>query len=156
MWKVSSSFSELEIARNAFEKSSVALKASSRPFACSARPATRRRSSFWGAAGREHPTTPSPTTIPNRSWRSPPPETSGSAQVRLSHPLFSGPSPRAPVFDFRAHFFHSAPSGNARFRLQTPGQRPRRAKSDFLSVHVTPSMVAACEETLGPLQPSSA
>ena len=33
----------------------------------------------------------STTPSPNRSWRSPPPETSGSAQVRLSHPLFSGP-----------------------------------------------------------------
>ncbi len=40
--------------------------------------------------------------------RSPPPETFGSARVRLSHPLFSGPSPPAPVFDFRAHFCHSA------------------------------------------------
>ena len=38
-------------------------------------------------------TTPSPTTTPNRSWRSPPPETSGSARVRLSHPLFSGAQP---------------------------------------------------------------
>ena len=36
---------------------------------------------------------PSPTTTPNRSWRSPPPETPGSARVRLSHPLFSGPQP---------------------------------------------------------------
>jgi hypothetical protein len=38
-------------------------------------------------------TTPSPITTPNRSWRSPPAETSGSAQVGLSHPLFSGPQP---------------------------------------------------------------
>ena len=35
----------------------------------------------------------SSTTTPNRSWRSPPPETSGSARVRLSHSLFSGPRP---------------------------------------------------------------
>src|SRR4029453_8201998 len=38
---------------------------------------------------------PSPTTTPNRSWRSPPPETSGSARVRLSHSLFNGPQPPA-------------------------------------------------------------
>ena len=36
---------------------------------------------------------PFPDYAPNRSWRSPPPETSGSARVRLSHPLFSGPQP---------------------------------------------------------------
>jgi len=65
----------------------------------------------------------------DRSWRSPPPETSGSAQVRLSHPLFSGPqSPPAgpcltsgPLLSLCAH-------GNARFRLQTPGQRPEGQK----------------------------
>ena len=43
-------------------------------------------------------TIPSPTTTPNRSWRSPPPETSGSAQVRLLHPLFSGPQPSGGSF----------------------------------------------------------
>jgi hypothetical protein len=43
-------------------------------------------------------------------WRSPPPETSGSARVRLSHRVR------------RSH-------GNARFRLQTPGQRPRGPKA---------------------------
>ena len=38
----------------------------------------------------------------------------------LSHPLFSGPKPSGwPVFGFRAHFFHSAPNGSARFRLHT-------------------------------------
>lgn len=36
---------------------------------------------------------PFPTTTPNRSWHSPPAETSGSARVRLSHPLFSDPQP---------------------------------------------------------------
>ena len=41
----------------------------------------RKRPSIRGS------TNPSP---PYRSWRSPPPETSGSAQVRLSHALFSG------------------------------------------------------------------
>ena len=34
------------------------------------------------------------------------------------------PQPEKPVFDFRARFCHSAPHGNARFRLQTPGQGP--------------------------------
>ena len=36
-------------------------------------------------------TTPGPTTTPNRSWRSPPAQTSGSARVRLSHPLVQRP-----------------------------------------------------------------
>ena len=99
-------------------------------------------------------TTPSPTTTPNRSWRSPPAETSGSARVRLSHPLFSGPkpsggsffrgagaprNPKKPVFDFRAHFCHSAPmethAFGFRLRANAPeGRFPIMAKSDFLSV----------------------
>ena len=41
-------------------------------------------------------TTPSPTTTPNRSWRSPPPP--GSARVRLSHPLFRGHQPSGGSF----------------------------------------------------------
>jgi len=36
---------------------------------------------------------PFPDYDTDRSWRSPPAETSGSARVRLSHPLFSGPQP---------------------------------------------------------------
>jgi hypothetical protein len=36
---------------------------------------------------------PFPDYDTNRSWRSPPPETSGSAQGRLSPPLFSGSQP---------------------------------------------------------------
>ena len=72
--------------------------------ACTPAPTRRaKRPSIRGS------TTPSPTTTPNRSWRSPPPETSGSAQVRLSHPLFSGPQPSRAVFDFPTHFCHSAP-----------------------------------------------
>jgi len=101
-------------------------------------------------------------------WRSPPPETSGSARVRLSHPLFSGPqpsrrqlfrvagtprNPKKPVFDFRAHFCHSAPIETHAFGFRLPANAPedqkrfpislsasdsrltpRRAKSDFLSV----------------------
>jgi hypothetical protein len=86
-------------------------------------------------------TTPSPTTTPNRSWRSPLPETSGSARVRLSHPLFSGLQPSGGsffAFDFRAHSCHSAPiethafgfrlwanapEGQKRFRISGPGGR---------------------------------
>ena len=64
-----------------------------------------------------------PLQTPNRSWRSPPAETSGSAQVRLCTPCSAAPSPPArvrlpgPLLSLCAH-------GNARFRLQTPGQRP--------------------------------
>ena len=38
-------------------------------------------------------------------------------------------NPKKPVFDFRAHFCHFAPHGNARFRLETPGQRPGGPKT---------------------------
>ena len=52
------------------------------------------------AATRQWPTPwlddpPSPTTTPNRSWRSPPPETSGSARVRPRTPCSAAPSPPA-------------------------------------------------------------
>ena len=64
-------------------------------------------------------------------WRSPPPETSGSARVRLSHPLFSGPSPPAakkPVFDFRAHFCHSAPMETHAFGFRLRANAPEGQK----------------------------
>ena len=77
---------------------------------CACIPAPTRRAKRPSIRGSM---TPSPTTTPNRSWRSPPPETSGSARVRLSHPLFSGPqpsggrvagaprrNPKKPVFDW--------------------------------------------------------
>jgi hypothetical protein len=56
---------------------------------------------------------------------SPPPGTSGSAQVRRSHPLFSDPWVRlaAAVFDWRANFCHSALVETLAFRIRTPGQR---------------------------------
>ena len=77
-------------------------------------------------AGRNDPrrSTPLPDYDTNRSLRSPPAETSGSARVRLSHPLFSGPQPSggSPCLTFGPPFALCA-HGNARFRLQTPGQR---------------------------------
>ena len=78
-----------------------------------------------------------------------PPETSGSGQVRLSHPLFSGPSPlrrqlfrvagaprnpKKPVFDFRAHFCHSAPMETHAFGFRLRANAPE-TKSNFLSVN---------------------
>jgi hypothetical protein len=72
---------------------------------------------------------PFPTTTPNRSWRSPPPETSGSAQVRLSHPLFSGPQPSGDsLLDFRAHFFHSAPRETYASGFRLPANAPQGQK----------------------------
>ena len=58
-----------------------------------------------------------------------------SARVRLSHPLFSGPSlpSPAPVFDFRAQFCHSALMETRAFGFRHR-PKPPRAKSDFLSV----------------------
>ena len=93
-------------------------------------------------------TTPSPTTTPNRSWRSPPPETSGSARVRLSHPLFSGPQPSGgSFFGMRARpatrkspsltsgpIFVTLRSWKRTLSASDSGPTPRRAKSDFLSV----------------------
>ena len=50
--------------------------------------------------------------------------------MRLSHSCAATPRPPAPVFDFRAHFSHSAPMETHAF-----GFTLRRAKSDFLSVN---------------------
>ncbi len=100
------------------------------------RPAGRKRPSIRSS------TIPSPTTTPNRSWPSPPAETSGSAQVRLSHPLFSGPQPsggsffglraraatRKPVFDFRAQFCHSAPTETHAFGFSLRANAPEGQK----------------------------
>ena len=98
---------------------------------CACIPAPTRRAKRPSIRGS---TTPSPTTTPNRSWRSPPAETSGSARVRFSPALFSGPQSSGggcltsgPLFPLCAH-------GNARFRLHTPGQRPGGPKAIFLSV----------------------
>ena len=74
----------------------------------------------------------SPTTTPNRSWPSPPPETSGKRPSAPLAPLFSGPQPRAPVFDFRAHFCHPAPMETHAFGFRLRANA-RRTKSDFLS-----------------------
>ena len=72
---------------------------------------------------------PFPDTTPNRSWRSRPPETSGSAQVRLSHLFFSSPSPpAAAVFDFRAHFCHSAPMKTHAFGFRLRANAPEGQK----------------------------
>ena len=105
--------------------------------ACIPAPTRPKRPSIRGS------TTPSPTTTPNRSWRCPPPETSGSAQVRLSHPLFSGPqpsggsffdlwnaprNPKRPVFDFRAHFCHSAPMETHAFGFTLRANAPEGQK----------------------------
>jgi hypothetical protein len=53
-------------------------------------------------AGRNDPRSvarrPLPTTTAHRSWPSPPPGTSGSAEVRLSHPLLSDPQPSGGSF----------------------------------------------------------
>jgi hypothetical protein len=38
-------------------------------------------------------------------------------------------NPKKPVFDFLVHFLSLCVHGNARFRLQTPGQRPGGPKA---------------------------
>ncbi len=107
---------------------------------CACIPAPTRRAKRPSIRGS---TTPSPTTTPNRSWRSPPPETSGSARVRLSHHLVQRPpalrrqlfrvagaprNPKKPVFDFRAHFCHSAPWKRT-LSASDPGQLPGGPKA---------------------------
>ncbi len=84
------------------------------------------------------------STTPNRSWRSPPPETSGSAQVRLSHPLFSGPQPsggrvrarpatRSPCLTVGPTFV-TLRTWKRTLSASDSGPTPRRAKTDFLSI----------------------
>ena len=52
-------------------------------------------------------------------------------------------NPKKPVFDFRAHFCHSAPVGTHAFGFTLPAQHPtRRARSDFLSVQGIKTMNA--------------
>ena len=93
-------------------------------------------------------TTSSPTTTPNRSWRSPPPETPGSARVRLSHSLFSGAQRSGGSFfglwaraaTRKSPCLTSGPTLVTlrpwKRTLSASDSRPtaRRAKSDFLSV----------------------
>jgi acyl-CoA-binding protein len=58
---------------------------------------------------------------------------SGSARVRLSHPLFSGPQPRAPLFDFRPHFCHSAPMETHAFGSRVRANAPEGQKRFSIS-----------------------
>ena len=54
---------------------------------------------------------------------------SGSAQVRLSHPLFSGPQPSGgSAFDFRAYFCHSAPMETHAFGFRHRDNAPEGQK----------------------------
>jgi hypothetical protein len=55
-------------------------------------------------------------------------------RVRLSHPLFSGPSPRAPVFDFRAHFCHSGPWKRTLSASDSGPQRPEGQNRFLISL----------------------
>ena len=57
---------------------------------------------------------------------------SGSARVRLSHPLFSGPASQLSgghkPFDFRAHFCHSAPIETHAFGFRLRANDPEGQK----------------------------
>jgi Putative transposase len=98
---------------------------------CACIPAPTRRAKRPSIRGS---TTPSPTTTPNRSWRSPPPETPGSARVRLSHPLFSGPQPSGGSCLTSGPTFVTLRPWKRTLSASDSGPTPRRAKSDFLSV----------------------
>ena len=77
---------------------------------------------------------------PNRSWRSAPPETSGSAQVRSRTPCSAAPSPPAAVcLTSGAHFCHSAPMETHAFgfRLRANAPEGRFPISDRLRLSVS-------------------
>jgi hypothetical protein len=74
------------------------------------------------------------TTTPNRSWRSPPAETSASVRVRFSHPSFSGPQPSGSPCLTSKPTFVSLRRWKRTLSASDSGSTPRRAKSDFLSV----------------------
>ena len=99
-----------------------------------------RRAFRHRPAGRNDPRSvarrPLPDYDTNRSWRSPPAETSGSARVRLSHPLFSGPQPSggSPCLTSGPTFVTLRPWKRT-LSASNSGPTPRRAKSDFLSVY---------------------
>ena len=67
------------------------------------------------------------STNPSPPYRSP--ETSGSAQVRLSHALFSGHQLSGALFDFRAHYCHSVSIETHVFGFRLPANAQERKNS---------------------------
>ena len=66
-----------------------------------------------------------------------------SAQVHLSHPLFSGPQASGqPVFDFRAHFCHSAPMETHAFGFRLRANAPEGQKRFPISKRTDPELEA--------------
>ena len=57
-------------------------------------------------------------------WRSPPPETPAAPECASRTPCSAAPSPPATVFDFRAHFCHSAPMETHAFSFRLPANAP--------------------------------
>ena len=76
----------------------------------------------------------SPTTTPNGSWRSPPPETSGSAPKCASRPLLQRPPARGRPCLTSGPTFVTLRPWKRTLSASDSGPTPRRAKSDFLSV----------------------
>ena len=64
------------------------------------------------------------------SWRSPPPERSGSARVRLSHRLFSGPQSSGGGCLTSGPTFVTLRPWKRTLSASDSGPTPRRAKSD--------------------------
>jgi hypothetical protein len=106
---------------------------------CACIPAPTRRAKRPSIRGS---TTPSPTTTPNRSWRSPPPERRQRPSAPLAPVVHRPPAlrrqlfrvvgaprnPKKPVFDFRAHSCHSAPMETHAFGFRLPGNAPEGQK----------------------------
>ena len=74
-------------------------------------------------------TTPSPTTTPNRSWRSRQLKRPGAPKCASLTPCSAAFSPPAPVFDFRAHFCHSAPMEMHAFGFRLRANAPEGQKA---------------------------
>ena len=113
---------------------------------CACIPAPTRRAKRPSIRGS---TTPSPTTTPNRSWRSPPAETSGSARVRLSQPLFSGPQPSGGPCLTSGPTLVTLRPWKRTLSASDSRPTPRRAKSDFLSVMADLALTAGLTASKG-------
>ena len=103
--------------------------------ACIAAPTRRAKRSSTVA---QRP--PSPTTTPNRSWRSPPPERSGSAKCAFRTPCSAAPSPpagglraspatrKSPCLTSGPHSCHSAPMETHAFGFTLRANAPELQK----------------------------
>ena len=119
--------------------------------ACIAAPTRRAKRSSTVA---QRP--PSPTTTPNRSWRSPPPERSGSAKCAFRTPCSAAPSPpagglraspatrKSPCLTSGPHSCHSAPMETHAFGFTLRANAPELQKRFPISWQVPRPTLLNC------------